>query len=349
MHQQILLRVLPRSQLLLGLPTSARFYTTKFAKMPPKIVVGMMGSSVTKGSSKMTTPEQVKEFLSVVKSHGVKELDTALVYNDGKSEELLAAAGAKDEFLISTKAPGFSAGSLSEAKVLQNSAKSHKNLQQEKVDIYYIHGPDKETPLEEQCRAFGKLYKEERFERFGVSNLSPQMVQEIYDICKRDGYVLPTVYQGSYNPLHRACEQELFPLLRKLGISFYVWGPLAGGLLAKPIEELTKPREGSRYHEMPVFGNLYLNENNIAAIEKMTEVCKEIDLSMMEATMRWFMHSSVLTNDDAIILGASSKEQVDQTLKATEQGPLPQAVVDGFETLWETIVKGGKALPAALS
>lgn len=297
----------------------------------------------------MAIPEQVKDFLSVVKSHSVKELDTALAYNGGKSEELLAAVNAKNDFSISTKAPGFSAGSLTETNILANSAKSHKNLQQDKVDIYYIHGPDNGTPLEEQCRAFGTLYKEGRFERFGVSNLSPTTVQGIYDICKREGYVLPTVYQGSYNPLHRKGEEELFPLLRLLGISFYAWGPLAGGLLAKPIDELVKPKPGTRYDEMPFFGNMYLNENNIAALKKMDEVCAQNDISMMEATMRWFMHHSALQDDDAVILGASSKEQVDATLTACEKGPLPQAVSDGWQTLWQSIVKGGKTLPAYLA
>ena len=313
--------------------------------MSPKVVVGMMGSSVAKGSSSMATPEQVAEFLSVVKSHGVKELDTALVYNAGKSEQLLAAANAKKDFQIATKAPGFSSGSLKEDKILSNSEQSHKNLQQDKVDIYYIHGPDKDTPLEEQARAFGKLYKQGRFERFGISNLSPAQIQELHDICKQEGYPLPAVYQGLYNPITRASEKDLFPTLRRLNIAFYAWGPLAGGLLAKPIDELVKPKEGSRFHEMPVFGNMYLNESNIAALEKMNKVCKDNGMGMVEATLRWMVNHSPLKDDDGIILGASSKEQVDATLGYCEKGPLTQVVVDGWDELWNSVVASGKALP----
>lgn len=289
----------------------------------------------------MATPEQVKDFLSVVKSHGIKELDTALVYNKGKSEELLAAANAKSDFAISTKAPGFSPGSLSEQAILANSDSSHKNLQQDKVDIYYIHGPDAATPLEEQCRAFGKLYSQGRFERFGVSNLSPAQVQEIYDICKKEGYPPPTVYQGGYNPIYRMPETVLLPTLRKLGIAYYIFSPLGGGILAKPIEEVMKPKAGTRFHEMTVFGDLYLREPTIEALKKMSSLCDDNKISMMEATMRWLMHHSPLEEQDAIVLGASSKEQIDATLSACEQGPLPKSMVDGWEEVWKSILDSG--------
>lgn len=313
--------------------------------MAPKIIVGMMGSSVAKGSTSMATPDQVNDFLNVVKSHNVKELDTARVYNAGKSEELLGTVNAQKDFLISTKAPGFASRSLTYDAILENSRKSHDALKQDKVDIYYIHGPDRDTPLEEQCRAFGKLYQDGRFSRFGVSNLSAAQVQEIHDICKREGYPLPSVYQGAYSPIHRSAETGLFPTLRKLNIAWYAWGPLAGGLLAKPIDDLLKPKEGTRFHEMPIFGDMYLKKSNIQALKKMNETCEEAGMSMMEATMRWFMHHAPLTSDDGVILGASSKEQVDATLSACEKGPLAEAVVKGWEELWKNVVESGTALP----
>lgn len=305
----------------------------------------MMGSSVSKGSNSMATPEQITDFLNVVKSHSVKELDTARVYNSGKSEELLGASNAQKDFLISTKAPGFAKHSLTYDNILENSRKSHEALRQDKVDIYYIHGPDKDTPLEEQCRAIGQLYKDGRFSRFGVSNLSAAQVQEIHDICMKEGYPPPTVYQGAYSPINRSAEDGLFPTLRKLNIAWYAWGPLAGGLLAKPIDELLKPKEGSRYHEMPVFGDMYLKESNVAALKKMNATCEQAGMSMMEATMRWFMHHAPLTAEDGLILGASSKEQVDATLTACEKGPLPESVVKGWEELWKNVVESGAAMP----
>lgn len=325
--------------------TLTRTIAVSAANMAPKLIVGMMGSSVAKGSSSMATPEQVAEFLVVVKKHGVNELDTALVYNSGKSEELLNSANARKDFKISTKAPGFSGGSLTEVNILSNSEKSHKNLGQDKVDIYYIHGPDTDTPLEEQCRAFGKLYKQGRFERFGISNLSVAQVRKIHEICTTEGYPPPTVYQGLYNPISRSNDEGLFPVLRELNISFYAWGPLGGGLLAKPIEDLLKPKPGTRFDEMRVFGDMYLNDDNIRALKKMNQTCTEHNMSMMEATMRWMVNHSPLTDNDGIILGASSKEQVEATLSACEKGPLPAGVVSGWEELWSSVQASGKALP----
>lgn len=293
----------------------------------------------------MATPEQVKEFLEVVKSHGIKELDTARAYNKGRSEELLGEVDAQKDFIISTKAPAFTPRSLEYDAILSNSEKSHKALRQDKVDIYYIHGPDEETPLEDQCRAFGKLYKEGRFERFGLSNLSPTKIQTIYDICKRESYCLPTVYQGMYNPLFRGAEATLLPKLRELKIDFYAWGPLAGGLLAKPIDDLVKPKPGTRFAEMPVFGNMYLNETNIAALKRQTEICAAAGLSLMEGSLRMLMYHLPLMENDAILLGASSTAQVDSTLAVYKNGPLPQEVVDGFNELWNAAKENAPKLP----
>lgn len=305
-----------------------------------------MGSSVAKGSSQISTPALLTDFLKLVRSYNVTELDTARVYARGKSEELLGATDAQTNFKISTKAPGFSPGSLTQSAILKNSELSHAALKQDKVDIYYIHGPDHATPLEEQCRAFGTLYAHGRFARFGVSNLSSAQVEQIYEICKREGYPLPTVYQGGYNPIHRTAEMDLFPTLRQLGMVFYAYSPLAGGLLAKPIEQLLNPREGTRFHEMPVFGDIYLKETNIVALKKMNAICEEAGICMMEATMRWFMHHSPLRDDDAVILGAASKEQVAETLSACGKGPLPQKVADGWEDTWKNLVESRSTLGA---
>ena len=100
-----------------------------------KVIVGMMGSSVGGGSSSMASPTQVKEFLNCVKSHGVKELDTARVYAGGKSEELLGEVQTYKQFAVSTKAPAFSPKSLTEEKIFTNCNASLKALGQDKVDI----------------------------------------------------------------------------------------------------------------------------------------------------------------------------------------------------------------------
>lgn len=200
-----------------------------------KVVVGMMGSSPFSISAGLGTAAQFSDFLSVVSKHPiVKELDTARIYGKGTSESFLGEVDASSKFVISTKAPGHTPGSLEYEKVIANCNASLAALKVDKVDIFYIHGPDRQTPLEEQCRAFNDLYKQGKFKRFGVSSLSDAEVQQAYDICEKNGWVKPTVYQGGYNIFGRGGEKTLFPLLRKLGMAFYAFGPQASGLLVKP-------------------------------------------------------------------------------------------------------------------
>ena len=283
----------------------------------------------------MSSPEQLRNFLSVVKKHNVEELDTARVYASGQSEELLGQVHASQDFKVSTKAPGFSPGSLAKHKILSNCALSLRALQTDKIDIYYFHGPDKQTPLEDQCDAIAQLHAEGKFARFGICNLSPTDVRTIHTYCSTKGYVLPSVYQGGYNPLHRRTEAELFPLLRELGMSFYAFSPLAGGLFAKPLQQIRHPAPGSRYDAMKVFNDIYVSEAAVKGITELATVCAEQGISVLEATLRWTMHHSALGKEDAVILGASTVGQIEESLAACEKGALGENVRVCFDRLWE--------------
>jgi aflatoxin B1 aldehyde reductase len=302
-----------------------------------KTVFGLMGSSVANGAKSLSTTEAVNAFLDICSSFGVRELDTARVYNGGQSEELLGQVDSCSRFAVSTKAPGFSPGSLSPEKIKAASDASMKALRAEKIDIYYIHGPDRTVSLEGACQAMDEVYRQGRFERFGVSNLSVDEVRNVYDICKRKGYVLPSVYQGAYNPLFRTYESTLFPLLRELGISFYAFSPLAGGMLAKPIEQILKPHADSRYAQMPIFGTMFIKDEILKALAVLVEACKKEGIQTKEATIRWFAHHAPMTDEDGVIYGASSLEQLKSNLEETQKGPLPAHLVEAFEVLWTEV------------
>ena len=199
----------------------------------------------------------------------------------------------------------------------------------------YFHGPDSTIPLKDQCRAIGQLYKEGKFDKFGVSNLSPEQVDEICEICESEGYPKPAVYQGGYNPLGSGYDKTLFPTLKKHGMAFYAFSPLAGGALAKSISEIQNPGKDNRFSQMPVFAKLYGNETNVALLKKLTKESEENNMSVMEATMRWFMHHAPLTEQDGVILGASSTAQIKASLTATQKGPLPQSLVEVFDEMRE--------------
>lgn len=90
------------------------------------------------------------------------------------------------------------------------------------LGLHVIDGPDRKTPFEETLAAIDELYKEGKFKRFGISNYYSWEVAEMCTLCRQNGWIQPTAYQGVYNLIHRAVERELFPCLRKFGISFYL-------------------------------------------------------------------------------------------------------------------------------
>lgn len=166
-----------------------------------KVIVGLMGSSAASGSSSMNGTEQLRSLLATLKKHDIRDLDTARVYNKGQNEEDLGGVPeAKSDFSIATKAPGFSDGSLAYQKVIDNCHASLEALKQKTIDLYYFHGPDSQTPLSESCRAIGELHEQGKIARFGVSNVSPQQVDEIHSLCSQNGWITPTIYQGPSYP-----------------------------------------------------------------------------------------------------------------------------------------------------
>ena len=313
----------------------------------PRVIVGLMGGSIAKGSASMATSGQVGDFLAMLQRHKIRELDTARVYNGGRSEELLGTVPGKKDFAIATKAPGFTPGSLSYDKVIANCNASLKALGLDKMDLYYFHGPDRKTPLEESCKAINELHGQGKFDRFGISNFNASEVQSIQEICKREGYVLPSVYQGCYNPMTRAMEDDLLPTLRNYDMTFYAFSPLAGSFFSKPIDALRNPAQGSRMNEMSQFQQMYVNDVSLPLLEDLTSICEKEGLSVKEATLRWIMHDSKLGKDDGVILGGSA-EQVEENLKACEGGPLPASIVASFQNMWAMYKEAGKAPPSSI-
>lgn len=108
-------------------------------------------------------------------------------------------------------------------KILESVETSLKELKVSQTNIYYLHMPDRTTPLEETLEAINEAYKAGKFKKFGVSNFSPDEVEQTLQICKEKGYVKPTVYQGQYNAVVRGFEKGLFPILRENGIAFYAY------------------------------------------------------------------------------------------------------------------------------
>ncbi|CAF1104862.1 unnamed protein product [Didymodactylos carnosus] len=209
------------------------------------------------------------------------------------------------------------------------------------VDIYYLHTPDRSTPFEETVGSINNLYKRGSFKRFGLSNFTAEEVERMYNICKENDYVLPSVYQGNYNPITRKNEQELFPLLRKLLIHFYAYSPLAGGFLIKTPDQIKNAPANSRFDASTPGGQfyvgLYCKETFFSALEAFQNRCKKLNIKPSEACFSWLLNHSQLKEGDAIILGATNMEQLTENLRDSRGVQLSTDIVQELENLWKAV------------
>lgn len=196
-------------------------------------------------------------------------------------------------------------------------------------------------PLEETLEGIDELYKQGRFRRFGLSNFLPNEVEDVIRVAQEKGYVLPTVYQGNYSAVARKVEEELFPVLRKYNMSFYAYSPIAGGFLTKTREQVLEG--GKRFNpDTPmgrIYATLYRKPAFLDALDKWGEISSEFGISKAELAYRWVAYNSVLReeNGDAIIIGASTLDQLNETIKGLRNGALPEAAVRQIASVWDLI------------
>jgi aflatoxin B1 aldehyde reductase len=205
----------------------------------------------------------------------------------------------------------------------------------------YFHAPDTRVPWEEQLAATNELYKQGAFKRLGLSNFTAEQVQEVYDISKKNGYPLPEVYQGNYSAVARVGETLLFPTLRKLGIKFYAYSPIAGGFLAKTKAQVEDGH--GRFDASTMIGQLYSSlykkSSLLDALDVWNKISEDAGVPRAELAYRWVAYHSILSGEkgDGIIFGAHKVAQLVQTVDYLRAGPLPAEIVKRIEGIWEGI------------
>ncbi|XP_053136584.1 aflatoxin B1 aldehyde reductase member 2 [Hemicordylus capensis] len=295
-------------------------------------------------------PEASGAMLRAFLARGQTQLDTAYMYAGGESERILGALLAADPkaagtVKVATKANPWDGKTLKAESVRSQLETSLQRLQMKSVDLFYLHAPDHETPVEETLRACNELHKQGKFKELGLSNYASWEVAEICTICKSNSWLLPTVYQGMYNATTRQVETELLPCLRHFGIRFYAYNPLAGGLLTGKYkyEDKDSSQPTGRFFGndwAKVYRDRYWKKHHFQAIALVESALQEAygstPTSLTSAALRWMYHHSKLQGDhgDAVIIGMSSMDQLQQNLNCSEEGPLLPSVVEAFEKAW---------------
>ena len=181
------------------------------------------------------------------------------------------------------------------------------------------------------------------YNKFGLSNFKGDDVKKIYDFAKSRGYVLPTVYQGNYNPVARHYDTTLFPLLRELQIAFYAYSPLAGGFLVKDPETFRSGGGQGRWDPHGRVGTIYRHQYNksklVEALSEWDSIAHDAGVSKAALAYRWVVYNSMIKPEfgDGIIIGASRPQQLEQTLRDIESGPLEAGIVKRIDAVWDLV------------
>lgn len=299
-------------------------------------VLGAAGFGTTPAAGMLTDPSMQRRVIGLVRQYGGEEIDTARRY--GESELALGAITTGLSMRIDSKVfpmqPGWHGGDHLERVVRE----SIDRLKVDSLDILYLHAPDRSTPFEETVEKINDIHKMGLFRRFGLSNFASWEVSEIVQHCRYKGYIQPTVYQGMYNALTRNVESELLPCLRKFGIAFYAFSPMAGGFLTGKI---TREGNSSRFDASTRQGKMYqsrfFHKSYFQAMEVLKSACEKEGIDVGEASLRWFQHHSAMSPSDRIIIGVSKIEHAESNLSMMEKGPLSEAIVTAFEEAWDMV------------
>jgi 1-deoxyxylulose-5-phosphate synthase len=272
---------------------------------------------------------------------GVNFFDTANMYNLGRAEEVLGAAlgPRRSQVVLASKvryrmgeAPDESG--LSRAAIRKALEASLKRLGTDYLDLYYLHWPDYDTPIEETLEAIDEAVRSGKVRYPAISNYAAWQVAEIFCISGQRGYRPPHVSQPMYNLLARGIEDEYTSFARRFGVSLVVYNPLAGGLLTGKHSRERGPIAGTRFDSNLLYLGRYWHHDYFAAVDELRAIATDAGKTLVELAVQWLLAQQQV---DSVILGASRPDQLAENLKACESGSLNAATVARCDEVWKRL------------
>jgi aryl-alcohol dehydrogenase-like predicted oxidoreductase len=272
---------------------------------------------------------------------GINFIDTANVYNKGAAESILAKAlaGRRHQVVLATKA-GLKAGDgpndigLSRAALDKALEASLRRLGTDYLDLYYLHLPDYQTPIEETLAAVDEMVRAGKVRYPAVSNFAAWQICEIHALAAKNGYQPPLVSQPMYNVLTRAIEDEYLAFCKRFNVAVVTYNPLAGGLLSGKQSLERGPLPGTRFDGNRIYLDRYWHADYFAAVDELVGIARDAGKTPVELALQWVLgHPQV----DAIIFGASRVGQLEENLKACEGGPLEESILARCDAVWKRL------------
>lgn len=265
-----------------------------------------------------STEDQAKEVMETAYDLGINFFDTADVYARGLSEEILGRLikGKRDELVIATKCHGKmhdtdpNAWGNSRRHIMQACEASLKRLGTDWIDLYQIHRPQPDIPIDETLRALEDLVRQGKIRAAGCSTFAGWQAAEAHYVARSLGISGFVSEQPPYNLLDRRIERDLLPFCRTYDWAVIPWSPLAGGqLTGKYLAE----NSGARYSSSDPMKRV--NAQSTAVVRKLKKVADKAGLTLTELSLGWVACQPGVT---CPIIGARSAQQLKQTTAACQ-------------------------------
>jgi len=272
-----------------------------------------------RGDHAWTLDEQAsRPFLRRALDAGITFFDTANVYSDGTSEEIVGRAlldfTRREDVVIATKVhfrmrPGPNGAGLSRKAILHEIDTSLRRLGTDYVDLYQIHRWDPATPIEETLEALHDVVKAGKARYIGASSMYAWQFSKALYLADRHGWTRFVSMQDHYNLLNREEEREMLPLCADQGIGVLPWSPLARGRLTRDWDDATQRSQTDR-----ITPNLYdASAADRAVVERVAEVAARRGVPRAQVALAWVLRNPVVT---APIVGISRPEHLDDAVAA---------------------------------
>jgi aryl-alcohol dehydrogenase-like predicted oxidoreductase len=263
---------------------------------------------------------EARRLVDICLEAGVNLFDTADVYSDGASEEVLGQAikGKRDAVLISTKTglpmgDGPNDGGTSRFRLIRSVEDALRRLRTDYIDILQLHAFDAATPVEEVLSTLDMLVRAGKVRYVGVSNFSGWQVMKSLAASDRHGWPRYVTNQVYYSLVGRDYEWELMPLGEDQGLGALVWSPLGWGRLTGKIRRGTPLPDGSRLHETASFGPPVEEDHLYRVVDALDAIAEETGKSVPQVALNWLLQRPTVSS---VIVGARTEEQLRQNLGA---------------------------------
>ncbi|MET8421014.1 aldo/keto reductase [Streptomyces sp. NPDC005134] len=285
-----------------------------------RICLGCMSYGVAdRGNHSWTLDEEAsRPFVRQAVEAGINFFDTANVYSDGTSEEIVGRALAdfarRDEIVLATKVhgqmrPGANGGGLSRKAIMSEIDHSLRRLGTDYVDLYQIHRWDRATPIEETMEALHDVVKAGKARYIGASSMYAWQFSKAQHVAERHGWTRFVSMQNHYNLLYREEEREMLPLCADQGVGVIPWSPLARGRLTRAWDTT------SARSETDEFGKTLYQDTDRHIVDAVAAIADERGVTRAQVTLAWLLRQPGVT---APIVGATKPQHLDDAVASVD-------------------------------